>query len=508
MKKAISFILSLLVMSGLLRINVFAAEYAEAAETSGPVHGEWDAGEYPMEERIRILLSNMELENETTRQIMEIACNFWEHRDEFIYCSATALDQPWNYWSYTGYIDSANTGITVTEENAGYKRIDCSTFVRYVVNGIDYYSTPYYNALELTEVEQGGLEAGAEMDREDITLCRTGEMYIRPGKRLILEARNSNFSFTKVYGYDASGTVIQTLEAPETDTVFVPNDGVVYLRAEMRVTSPSDYEPASEGVPAAILRCLRIREDERLEMNAGCPLNGYRNANQMCKWFEENGYALEYGKDTIDVNELRVGSVIFWGKTSGTWAYKNITHNSIYIGSGYVIHVSAPYGLLGGEGVLIETLENLLERYDIPLVAICSPRYHTEGVDHVHDYTPVIVAPSCMEPGGTVCVCAVCGDSYTMDRVDAAGHKTERQNVADATCATGGYTGDLVCVVCGEITAYGQEIEAPGHMVVIDTAVFPTLKTTGLTEGSHCAICGEVLRAQEAVSFLFRGRSP
>ena len=274
------------------------------------------------------------------------------------------------------YVDSANTGKTVTAENSGYKRIDCSTFVRYVINGIDYYSTPYYNALENTDVEQGGLENGKEVSSDDATVCRTGEMYIRTGKKLILESKNSNYSFTKIFGYDADGKVIQTMESPAENKTFVPDDGVVCLRAEMKVSGESDYAPASEETPAAILKCLRIREDERLEINAEVPFSGYRNANEICKWFDENGYAVEIDKENFNPDDLRIGSVIFWGRSTGTWAYKNITHTSLYIGDGYILHVSAPYGLVGGEGILIEHIDVLMERYDIPLVAVSSPEYH------------------------------------------------------------------------------------------------------------------------------------
>ena len=159
----------------------------------------------------------------------------------------------------------------------------------------------------------------------------------------------------------------------------------------MKVTDESDYASASAGVPAAILKCLRIREDERLEINAECPYSGYRNANQICKWFDENGYAVEINKESFNFDNLRVGSVIYWGRTSGTWAYKNITHTSIYIGDGYVMHVSAPYGLLGGEGILIESIDVLMERYDIPLVAVSSPKYHMADI-HPHSYEADITA--------------------------------------------------------------------------------------------------------------------
>lgn len=201
---------------------------------------------------------------------------------------------------------------------------------------------------------------------------------MRPNKKLILEAKNSTYKFTKIYGYNSSDEVIQTLSSTDTDTVFLPESGVVYLRAEMKVSSSADYAPEKNGTPAAILKCLRIRENEQLEINAGCPLSGYRNANQMCKWFDYNGYGIEYNKYLYSDNDFKVGSVIFWGRTSSTSTYKNITHTSIYIGSGYVIHVSAPFGLVRGEAIFIQQMEQLMEHYTVPMAGISSPEYHNE----------------------------------------------------------------------------------------------------------------------------------
>ncbi|MBQ2256671.1 MAG: hypothetical protein II330_07380, partial [Clostridia bacterium] len=56
-----------------------------------------DAEQDPMYAMIKILQDNMLAENSATQDIMQIECGFWEHRDEFIYCSSTALDQHWNY---------------------------------------------------------------------------------------------------------------------------------------------------------------------------------------------------------------------------------------------------------------------------------------------------------------------------------------------------------------------------------------------------------------------------
>lgn len=315
--------------------------------------------------------------NLASKHILEIAYNFWKRRNEFIYCSYTALDTPWDYWSYVGFVDSANTGKTVGAGNGGYKRIDCSTFVTYVVNGIDYYSTPYYNALEWTEVTQGALTSGVETDSDDVTVCRTGKMYLRLGKKHIVEsADSSTYSFTGIYAYNSSDEIVQDLTGK---TSFTLSGNVSYIRAEMKVSDASNYVPAVKGEsPAAILRCLRIREDERLTVNAG--VSG-RNAFQMCQWFDNNGYGLvaydDYNPLFWEDNDFKPGTVVFTGRNTSS-NYKHITHITVYVGGGYIIHAYAPRGLLGGEGIMMDQLRDMQYRYDYPFTAAASPKYHTD----------------------------------------------------------------------------------------------------------------------------------
>lgn len=322
--------------------------------------------------------ANMTGHNLATTRILEVAYNFWKRRNEFIYCMYTALDKPWDYWSYVGFKDSSNTGMTVGEGHGGYKRIDCSTFVRYVVNGIDYYSTPYYNTLEWTEVTQGALTNGIETDSDDVTICRTGKMYPRLGKKHIVEsASSSNYSFTGIYAYNSSDEIVQDLTG---QTSFTLSGDVAYIRAEMKVLSADNYAPAVQGEsPAAILRCLRIRESEQLEINAEVPTA--RNAYQMCQWFDNNGYGLEafndYNPMYWEDADFKPGTVVFMGKTTSS-NYKGITHVTIYVGGGYIVHAQAPRGLLGGEGIMMDQLRDMEYRYSRPLCSAASPKYHTD----------------------------------------------------------------------------------------------------------------------------------
>ena len=72
-------------------------------------------------------------------------------------------------------------------------------------------------------------------------------------------------------------------------------------------------------------------------------------------------------------------------------------------------------------------------------------------------------------------------------------------NEKDATCTEDGYTGDTVCVICGEEITKGETVQAKGHTEVIDAAVEATCTQPGKTEGKHCSVCNEVLVAQEVI---------
>ena len=77
-----------------------------------------------------------------------------------------------------------------------------------------------------------------------------------------------------------------------------------------------------------------------------------------------------------------------------------------------------------------------------------------------HDYQLVeSLAPICTEAGYEVWTCTKCGDSYRVE-LEAIGHSTELVNAKEATCTEDGYTGDLVCTVCGETLEQGEVIPA------------------------------------------------
>ena len=95
------------------------------------------------------------------------------------------------------------------------------------------------------------------------------------------------------------------------------------------------------------------------------------------------------------------------------------------------------------------------------------------------------------------------GQKYTstLDVQDIATlpHTTELQNAKDATCTTDGYTGDLVCTVCGTVVKEGETIKATGHTQETIPGKEATCTQDGLTEGTKCSVCQEILKEQEVI---------
>ena len=90
---------------------------------------------------------------------------------------------------------------------------------------------------------------------------------------------------------------------------------------------------------------------------------------------------------------------------------------------------------------------------------------------------------TCTEKGTTTYTATVTVDfgegTYTSTKdvqdIPTVAHTTELQNAKEATCTEEGYTGDLVCTVCGETVEKGEAIPATGHKF----------------EDGVCTVCGE-----------------
>ena len=113
---------------------------------------------------------------------------------------------------------------------------------------------------------------------------------------------------------------------------------------------------------------------------------------------------------------------------------------------------------------------------------------------------------TCTEEGYTGdVVCSVCGEVIEKGEViSALGHKTEIVGAKDATCTEAGYTGDEVCSVCGEVIEKGEVIAALGHTPADERvdAKAATCTEAGYTGDEVCTVCGEVIEKGEAIAAL------
>ena len=135
----------------------------------------------------------------------------------------------------------------------------------------------------------------------------------------------------------------------------------------------------------------------------------------------------------------------------------------------------------------------------------CSVCNHEETATSNEVSSSVTKQPTCTEKGETTYTATVTfnGEQYpaskTEANVAALAHTTELQNAEGATCTTDGYTGDLVCTVCGTVVEEGETIKATGHTQETIPGKEATCTQDGLTDGVKCSVCGEILVAQEVI---------
>ena len=84
------------------------------------------------------------------------------------------------------------------------------------------------------------------------------------------------------------------------------------------------------------------------------------------------------------------------------------------------------------------------------------------GLEHAHNYSAVVTAPTCTEQGYTTYTCR-CGDSYVNAYTNALGHTEVIDEGVAATCTTMGLTEGKHCSVCNVVLAEQETIDALGH---------------------------------------------
>lgn len=90
----------------------------------------------------------------------------------------------------------------------------------------------------------------------------------------------------------------------------------------------------------------------------------------------------------------------------------------------------------------------------------CGKTY-TQAIPMVaHTYEETVTAPTCTWMGYTTHTCTVCGHNYITDPVQPTGHSYVLTGVKEAGCGVDGYTGDMVCEICGDVKSTGTVIPA------------------------------------------------
>lgn len=127
-----------------------------------------------------------------------------------------------------------------------------------------------------------------------------------------------------------------------------------------------------------------------------------------------------------------------------------------------------------------------------------------------HNYVEtILVAPSKDNTGLSVLKCA-CG-AYEMDgdnvkvyttHVGACVAADERINVKEATCIEKGYTGDVVCKICGIVMTKGEETDIVDHKTEIKNAKAATCTEAGYTGDEVCTVCNETIKKGEVIPAL------
>ena len=111
-------------------------------------------------------------------------------------------------------------------------------------------------------------------------------------------------------------------------------------------------------------------------------------------------------------------------------------------------------------------------------------------------------------PGGDPTWAGVTGSSYggTITwkpyKVTCAHGDTKLVNAREAACTVSGYTGDTVCILCGETLKTGSLIPAAGHQEVSEGGYAATCTEEGYRAVRYCAVCGETLGEGEIIPAL------
>ena len=148
----------------------------------------------------------------------------------------------------------------------------------------------------------------------------------------------------------------------------------------------------------------------------------------------------------------------------------------------------------------VTTAPTCLEAGFITYTCGCGDRHIENGAAALgHDYLAQQTEPTCTEEGFTTYTCSRCADQYVGDKVGALEHAYD-SIVIDPTCQTEGYSSHI-CTRCGHsyTDAHTEKLE---HTLEVLAGYAPTCTENGMTDGSICVACGETMVAQTTITML------
>ena len=90
---------------------------------------------------------------------------------------------------------------------------------------------------------------------------------------------------------------------------------------------------------------------------------------------------------------------------------------------------------------------------------------------------------------------AVEGQTCYTSSVSCGHSKTEVKGDYSSSCSSTGYSGDTVCVSCGEVITAGEELAAKGHALNPVAGKPATMEETGIADHFKCGACGKLFDA-------------
>ena len=292
---------------------------------------------------------------------------------------------------------------------------------------------------------------------------------------------------------------------------------------------------AGEGVAEtgqeAVTGHVVVRTDANYDSNWYTPENEF--AYKCGKWLSIPYYSASLSDETVFEGEV----------TSPIFSVENPDYSYLYLPS------SAKNWHVEDETIAKWTEDGLLGIQPGNTEFSCTAGFLTATASltvlqkeepHTHHYVAAWrIEPTCTEPGCTVYVCDICGDSYTADYISALGHDLIIDAAVPATCTEDGLTAGEHCTRCDykvaqevipslghdlidheakaptctekgwkayqtcsrcDYTSY-EEIAALGHDIVTEAAAAATCTEPGLTEGEYCTRCDYKV-AQEVIPAL------